>query len=55
MIESSYTWGEPFQLRLLALLLREPEKTLDLVEQVKQCNSIQKMRRQWNKGARPFS
>jgi hypothetical protein len=32
MTESSYTWGEPFQLRLLALLLREPEKASDLVE-----------------------
>lgn len=31
-MESSYAWGEPFQLRLLALQLREPTKALDLVE-----------------------
>src|SRR5271169_5083302 len=31
MIESSYPWGEPFQLRLLALQLREPTKALELV------------------------
>lgn len=31
-MESSYSWGEPFQLRLVALLLRDPKKALDLVE-----------------------
>jgi RecA-family ATPase len=30
--ESSYPWGEPFQLRLLALLLQQPEKVSGLVE-----------------------
>ncbi len=30
-MESSYPWGEPFQLRLVALLLRDPKKALDLV------------------------
>jgi archaellum biogenesis ATPase FlaH len=32
MSESSYPWGEPFQLRLLALLLRDPRKALELLE-----------------------
>jgi len=31
-MESSYPWGEPFQLRLLAYQLREPQKALNLVE-----------------------
>ena len=32
MKESSYIWGEPFQLRLLALQLQEPTKALELAE-----------------------
>jgi hypothetical protein len=32
MTESSYPWGELFQLRLLAFQLREPQKALGLVE-----------------------
>ena len=31
-MDSSYPWGESFQLRLLALQLREPKKAFDLVE-----------------------
>jgi hypothetical protein len=32
MSDASYPWGEPFQLRLLALLLRDPKKAVDLLE-----------------------
>ena len=32
MTESSYPWGEPFQLRLLALLRRHPQELSEIVE-----------------------